>query len=58
MNTQTIYYWQSGAWVDDRETAELAVECLGFADFESVELDIESDVDSEIMGLVPQPKTV
>ncbi len=58
MNTQTIYYWQSGAWTDDKETADLAVDCLDFPKPETIELDIESDVDSEIAGLIAQPKTV
>lgn len=58
MNTQTIYYWQSGAWTDDKETAELAVECLDFPEPESIELDAAADVDTEIAGLIPQPETV
>lgn len=48
---KTIYYWQSGVWTDDKELADLAVECLGFDNFESIELDADSDIDSEIARL-------
>lgn len=60
----TVYYWQSGAWTDDAETAELAVECCGFSTPETIELDIDANVDSELVGLLPlmalspEPETV
>lgn len=58
MNTQTIFYWPSGAWTDDKETAELAVDCLGFSPPEAVELDVDADVDSEITGLIVKPEII
>lgn len=58
MNTQTIFYWQSGAWTDDQETAELAVDCLDFPTPETIELDVNADVDSELAGLLPEAETV
>ena len=56
--TMMVYYWQSGAWTDDKETADLAVDCCGFSTPETIELDVDADVDSEIAGLIPQPETV
>lgn len=48
MDTQTIYYWQSGVWVDNKETAELAVFCLGFEDYKTADMDKKSDIQHEV----------
>lgn len=58
MNTQTIFYWPSGAWTDNKETAELAVDCLDFPEPETIQLDIDADVDSELAGLLPEAEAV
>ncbi|MEZ5477182.1 MAG: hypothetical protein R3E95_06760 [Thiolinea sp.] len=47
MDTQMIYYWKSGAWTNDKETADLAVELLEFPRPEMVDLDIEADVEQK-----------
>ncbi len=56
--TVMVYYWQSGAWTDDKSTADLAVECLGFSIPESIEIDIDTDIDSEVEGLLFEAETV
>ena len=58
METKIIYYWPSGVWVDDEASAQLAIDCLGFGEYQLIELDIEANIDNEIAGLTAQTETV
>ncbi len=52
MEMQIIYFWPSGAWINDKETADLAIEYLGFSNYQTTEIPSNADVDWLITQLL------
>jgi hypothetical protein len=55
-NTQTVYYWQDGYWITDREEAELMDEINAFGSLHKLaEFPADADpafIDAEILALL------